>query len=168
MISFHSIKSFAQATSGGTALTPNRPNVPGTDYIGWDFTVAVPLMIRCDNTFSSGTVDPSIQFWISGVQYMWIDGNTKNAAVGAAINVNPPYKLTVESDVDVECQNTSTTPWNEGYRYNGDLILCAPISSQNIFVGLGSGSNTTGSGNSFVGLYSGNTNTTGEDNTFLG
>jgi hypothetical protein len=125
----------AQASGAGAlSAAPNQPISAGNDFLGWDNTVNVPLMIRCKNSYGVG-VDPSIQFWISTTKYMWIDGNTKNVAIGSAIATNPPYKLTVEANVDVKCQNTSTPPWTEGYRYNENLILCAPVSSQNIFVG---------------------------------
>jgi hypothetical protein len=36
----------SQSTSAGAAGTPNEPNAPGTDYVGWDNTVTVPLEIK--------------------------------------------------------------------------------------------------------------------------
>jgi hypothetical protein len=40
---------FCQSTSTGFLGFPNRPINPGTDYLGWDNTVAVPLEIKHEN-----------------------------------------------------------------------------------------------------------------------
>src|SRR6187402_1987549 len=58
---------YGQATSGGLASAPNRPNTPGVDYLGWDNTVTVPLMIRTNNT---GANAQSINFFTNATERM--------------------------------------------------------------------------------------------------
>ena len=84
---------FGQATN----LTHAGAN-PATDYLGWDAGTGIPLQIRTDNV----TIPYSIEFWTNGATQMVIDGNTGNVGIGNAVTTNPPYKLTVEKDINIK------------------------------------------------------------------
>lgn len=53
------------------------------------------------------------------------------------------------------------------FSINGNRVLSSPVTS-NIFAGVNSGNNTTGTGNAFFGGLSGTVNTTGVNNAFFG
>lgn len=53
------------------------------------------------------------------------------------------------------------------YRLNGSAVL-SNAGINNVFIGVGAGSSTTGSGNTLAGVNAGNVNTTGAQNAFFG
>lgn len=76
------LKIFAQVSVLGNSAG-------GTNFVGWDNTVAVPLRIEHKETYSASPLqNPSIEFYITGLKYMFIDGQSKNVAIGNAIAVN--------------------------------------------------------------------------------
>src|SRR5689334_24908607 len=94
LISLIPLTLFGQATSGGVASTPNQPNNPGTDYLGWDNTVTVPLMIKTNNT---GANAQDIDFYTNATQKMTIKGSnsTDDGYVGID-NANPSAVLHID------------------------------------------------------------------------
>ena len=73
----------------------------------------------------------------------------------------PQYKLDVNGNVNIDLSST--------YKINGETILFASTTRNNIFVGDDSGSlSISGGGNSFLGYQSGTNTTSGQLNTFVG
>jgi hypothetical protein len=84
-------------------------------------------------------------------QYSGVSGN-----VGVGVT-NPLEKIDFNGAINV----------SSSYNIGGDKVL-SNAGTNNIFVGVGAGVNTTGSGNAFLGKDAGNSNTSGYSNTFLG
>ncbi len=82
--------------------------------------------------------------------------------VGIGTGVSPSKLLQVAGgDIDL---NTSS----KSYMIAGNPVLWQKGIVDNIFVGVGTGTNTTGDRNTFLGYTAGNTNVAGRANTFVG
>ncbi len=145
---------FAQSTSATfNVIIPNRPNIAGNDYVGWDNTVNVPLEIRHN-------ANQSIIFYTTGIQRATILGNGR---VGIGIN-NPLWQLDVADEINI------SQPRNY-YMIGGETVL-HNAGTENIFTGVNCGKDilagsASGNMNVFNG-YSAGEFASGNDNVFIG
>jgi hypothetical protein len=140
----------AQSTSSGPTFT-NTPS-GATDYLGWKSGTNRILLLK-------NVDDYEIQFWTNN-GYRAKIGNSSGFGLSVGDGIN-----TITNNIDIFCVGNG--PPTEGYRYNGELILCTPLTS-NIFLGVDAGSNTSTLENTFLGYKSGATNTSGDFNTYTG
>jgi hypothetical protein len=62
--------------------TPNNfPGTPGSDYVGWDNTTTVPLMVRHDGNYP-------IQWWTNNILRMRLTESLPGQVIGSYINEN--------------------------------------------------------------------------------
>jgi hypothetical protein len=122
-------------------VTVANNNAGGSNFVGWDNSVTIPLQIRQDH------ISPafSIEFWTNQIHQMELDGASGNLGIGNSVIANPQYKLTVENNIDIE--GGFGGPATEGMLFNGSYVLTAPW-LDNIFVGIDAGKQTYGDYNS--------------------
>jgi hypothetical protein len=159
---------------GGNTITS-----PTADYFGGNGSSSADLSLKCINSYN-------MNFYTGNNHYMTIDGTDGKVGIGTTttVRVNPPYRLTVNDDIDV--RPTATNNVGQGYRINGNLFMSSPYvqntmiglntgnglastsDQDNTFVGNNAGMSTSSSGNTFCGSNSGPANTSGFGNVFMG
>lgn len=161
-----------QSTSSGFSGTPNQPNTAGVDYLGWDNTVNVPLMIRHDN-------NQDINFYtgLTGggapIQRMTILGTaaTNPGYVGIGLGLTPGWQLDVNSEINIDNPtfNIGTGSFGIGsYMLGGQTILTV-LDGDNLLLGFGAGlNNAAGIQNIYIGNEAGRDNIWTQANTFMG
>ncbi len=111
-----------QSTSSGPASS-NTPS-GATDYIGWQGGTNRILVLKNYD-------DKQIEFYTNG-GYRAKIGNSSEFSL-----IVGDGSTTLYNNIDI--QVVGNTPATEGYRYGGNLILCAP-GADNLLCGLNAGS----------------------------
>jgi hypothetical protein len=137
------------------------PNIPGLQQV---FTLTIPAATTNVNIDASSVGD--LNFLTGNTQRMTIKGTNAGGSAGnVGIGITlPVQKLVVANgNIDVNTANT-------GYMINNVITLWRGSTGNvdNIFVGAGAGSFSTGTNNTFCGAASGAVSTSGSNNTFIG